>query len=439
MTISESCPPKKRKVLIITSSGGGGLLQAANAKEQELRAKDPHVVIIRRDVMKDWMRMKLGKVFISLWNRAQLQGNVWVQSFFAAIAPFVEIFFRPPIFFFSLYTLFKEDIDQVIDTQVMGTSAILKALRFFNRRKKKQVHLEKVLVDLPTKKATHFFVPIRSLSEKDRKWFRLITVAPLLEEGQTEEEFWKQNCNLTFQNIQYEDYYVRQSFLRYRHLARKAETALLRTRYQSREELSSIEKSVSRGAVQFTVKDRELLFSISPESRVFTLLLGSQPANHATLNYVKKFIELSEELQENQYPVYLFVFCSYYTPDPSSLFQKVTDYVHQHRHNSLLTIVPMSFQDDDVIAPLFFRSDMTCTRSGGQTAMELLSVSQGEIWIHSEAKKTADPITNDELLKGIPGWESANASYLQHRRNAKIVTPDTFVPLARKLMSKKVS
>ena len=111
-------------------------------------------------------------------------------------------------------------------------------------------------------------------------------------------------------------------------------------------------------------------------------------------------------------------------PGQNSLFKRVAQFIQEVKnYPKNLTIVPMSFQQDDTLGPLFFRSDITCTRSGGQTAMELMCANRGRIWIHSESKK-ANP-TEDEFLKGIPAWESANAVYLQHLKNAKIVTPDT--------------
>jgi hypothetical protein len=61
--------------------------------------------------------------------------------------------------------------------------------------------------------------------------------------------------------------------------------------------------------------------------------------------------------------------------------------------------------------------------------MELMCVSTGSIWIHSEAKKGQD------LVKGIPGWEAASALYLQKLRGAKIVAPNTIHSLVRKLYS----
>lgn len=421
-----------QKVLIITSSGGGGLLQAAKAKEQEILAQDPDAVILWRDVMKDWIWRRFGRLTVNLWNGAQIKGSVRAQSFFGMAAPIADYLFWISIFFYSLRTIFKEDVDRVIDTQVLGTSAVLKVLRLFHRYRKKKVWLEKVLVDLPTKKATHFFKPIRKLGAKDRAFLRLITIPPMLEKGQTNQEFWKQHCNLTETNLQYEDYYVRRSFAAYRDLPRGNDPFPIKTRFQSAEELELILKSVSRSGVAYEIGEKEIQFKIDPGARVFTVLLGSQPANNATVRYVQHCLEIFQSCPEN---LYLFVFSANHVVGQNTLFRKVSEVVQMcDPYPKNLTVVPMSFQNDDVIASLFFRSDMTCTRSGGQTAMELMSVSKGEIWVHSEAKPKSTPLTKEELLAGIPGWESANAAYLQHVRNAKVVTPDTFGQEVRALL-----
>ncbi len=424
---------RAKKVLIITSSGGGGLLQAANAKIQEIKAKDPKTVVILRDVMIDWMWKVAGGFFVTLWNQAQRKGNVRVQAFFGYAAPVMEYFFWPYIFFYSLRTLFKEDIDQVIDTQVMGTSAVIKALRLFNRRRKKKVHLEKVLVDLPTKKAAHFFAPIKSLSTRDRKLIKLITVPPLLEKNETEEQFWQKHCNLSALELQYEDFYVRQSFRKFRHAKRTDEVFVFRTRYKNEEELALAQTCFSRGSIRANVVPEEIEFQVGPKDRLLTVLLGSQPAGTSTLQYVKRFLQLARDVASESQPVHLFVFCADHTPGTESLFKQVCDFVEKEKdYPPFFTVVPMSFQTDETIAPLFFRSDITCTRCGGQTAMELMATARGQIWIHSEAKKEA--ITTEELLDGIPSWESANAAYLLNAVNAKLVTPDHFTPHARAVL-----
>lgn len=437
MPFSDSDPAKLKKLLIITSSGGGGLIQAANAKEQEVKAKNPNLIVIRKDLLKDWMGERFGSFCLERWNAAQINGDVAALRFFIASQYFFDYFSWPYLFICTLYTLFKEDVDHVIDTQPMGTSAILKALRFYNYRRKKKVCLQKVLVDLPTKAATHFFRPIKRLTKKDRPYLKLTTIAPLLEEGQTAEAFWQTNCRLSEQSIQYEDVNVRQSFRKYQHQTKKGEELPIVIRYKSDEELQLIQKTCAKGSLRGVFQgDRELCFPISKNSRLITILLGSQPASEATFNYVKKFIQIVKEPRFPKSPCHLFVFCAEHTSGGQSLFRKVADYVEKiNQYPSFLTIVPFSFQNDDVIAPLFFRSDLTCTRSGGQTAMELICVSSGEIWIHSETKKDSDQKTGlslEQLLEGIPGWEAANALYLQKIRNAKVVTPETFAPDARK-------
>ncbi len=425
---------KDKKLLIITSSGGGGLIQAANAKEQEARANNPQISIIRRDVLRDWLGQRLGEYCANRWNQAQIKGDVADQAFCAwAQLSISEYIFWPNIFLHTLYILFKEDVDEIIDTQCLGTSAILAALRIYNKRKKKQVRLQKVLVDLPTKKATHFFHPIKKLTEKSRRLLQLIAIPPLLEEGETAEEFWQSTCNLSEKEVHCGDVYVRQAFKKFQNKPRTHESMNVKVRVKSDEELQLIQKSFKRGPIQSKIHGREVEFQIQARDRMVTVLLGSNPANQATFNYMRNFIPIANDVKV---PTHLFVFCADHKIGGQSLFSTVVEYVEKIKdYPKNLSIIPFSFQNEDVIAPLFFRSDATCTRSGGQTAMELMCVSRGEIWIHSETKKNPNrELTNEELLKGIPGWESESAVYLQKIRGAKIITPDTFSSCALNLL-----
>jgi len=424
---------KSNKLLIITSSGGGGLIQTANAKEQEARNDDPSRVIVRKDIMKDWIWKWLGAYCVNRWNGAQMRGDVAAQMFCISSQKFAEYLFWPSFFFGTLAVVYKHDIDHVIDTQPMGTSAMIKALRVYNFLKKKKVLLEKVLVDLPTKKATHFFRPIKFLSRGNRPYLRLTTIAPLLDEGQTSEDFWMVNCKLTPDQVRCEDVYVRQAFKKFQGKSRAVEPVTLRVRFKTKEEMQWMSRSIDRGSIHAQIMDCEVRFQILPHHRVITVLLGSQPANEATMNYVAKFIQIARESNTVKDPIHLFVFCGEHKDGEASLLTRVADLAFKTReYPRHLSIIPFSFQDEDVIAPLFFRSDLTCTRSGGQTAMELMCVSRGEIWIHSEAKQSEKELAMDDLLKGIPGWEAANAVYLQKTRGAKIVTPEIFAPHARR-------
>jgi hypothetical protein len=428
-------PLKPKKLLIITSSGGGGLLQTANAKEQEARAADPNIQIVRKDILEDWLGAVFGKWCSEAYNSAQRKGNLAAIRFFISSQYLLDFFAWPYFFLRALQTLFKEEADHIIDTQPIGTSAILKALRIYNWKRGKEVRLQKVLVDLPTKSATHFFRTIKTLSKKDRFCLQLTSIAPLLEEGQTAEDFWQKNCGLSEKEIHYEDYYVRQSFKKFQHKKRSLEENFsLFLRFKNEEELSLMKKAYERGPLSAKVLGNEVHFSIPPKERLITILLGSQPAGEATFNYVMHFLQLCKA-EAPTTPCHIFVFCAGHESLSRCLFQKVASTVagmkDYPRH---VTVVPFSFQNDDCIAPLFFRSDLTCTRSGGQTAMELMCISSGEMWIHSETKKDPEQngdLTLEQLLSGIPGWEAANALYLCKVRSARIVTPETIAPIAK--------
>lgn len=422
-------------VLIITSSAGGGLLQAAVAQEQQIKAENPNAQIVKRDLLKDWVGGWLGKACIESWNKAQKKGDVKHQKFLVTFQWLFDYMIWLQVFFNVIRILFKYDIDRVIDTQATSTSVIIKALRLFNRKRSKNVVLEKIVVDLPTKKATHFFRPIKRLSKRDKKLLKLRTIYPLLEEGQSAENFWKKQCRMSESEIYYEDVNVRQSFRAFQGKARSKESMQLKLCYNDLKELELMKQTWERGSIQTSVEKEHILFSIPQNARVFTILLGSQPARAATINYAKSFTEIAKELSQDADPIYLFVFCGEYTSQKNSLLQELTELVKSiENYPHLLSIIPFSFQKDDVIAPLFYRSNATCSRSGGQTAMELMAVSTGEIWIHSETKKKSTELSVPQLLKGIPVWESESALYLVKLWGAKLVTPEIFSEDARRVL-----
>ena len=409
----------RRKILIITSSGGGGLLQAALAKEQKELDQDPSALIVKRDLLKDWLGKLIGSFCICQWNNAQRSGNVAKLKWFVERAYIADIIFWPQIFIKSLRTFFREDVDHVIDTQPLATPAILVALRIFNFVRKKKIILEKVAVDFPTESNTHFFSPIKKLSKKNRSQLYLITIEPLLKENETEEQFWQKYCNLSVKDVRYE-YVVRRSFFLWKDVKRDKKPFPLSFQIRNSEERELIARTLSRGSLKAEFEDESMRFALAPDHKVVTILLGSQVAGLATLEYIKGFIQRA---RKNRGPLDLFVFCMEHRVGQVSLFSRVADLIAQEQdYPSNLSVIPFGLQDDSVIAPLFHRSDITCTRSGGQTAMELMCVMHGEIWIHSEmhVKEAAF----EDLLKGIPGWEAGTAVYLCKKLGARIVTPE---------------
>ncbi len=425
-----------KTVLIIASSGGGGLIQAANAKEQQLRLQYPHIRVIRKDLLKDWIPKWMGRGAIAMWNSAQKSGNVRALKFLCMSILISDFLFSSYVFFQTLKILRQENVDHIIDTQPLCTGSIIKALRFFYRKNKKKVTLEKVLVDLPTPKATHYFRSIRRLSNKDRTYLQVTTIPPCLQDGETTEEFWAKHCRLAEKQIRYEPFYVRQSFFHYHKKPRLSEPFSVKAKIKNQEELQLIQNAVCKGPIQASWHTEEVEFTIQPQDLVFTILLGSQPAFEGSLNYVRQFLDLAREFQHLGVVGHLFVFCANHRPQENSLLKSVSDLVAQtEAYPPNFSVVPLSFQNDGVIAPLFYRSDSTCTRSGGQTLMELMCVGTKHIWIHSESKKKTWK-TDLDLLEGIAGWEAANALYMQQVYGAKIVTPYSFAKYARELFYK---
>ena len=416
-----------KKVLIITSSGGGGLIQAAKAKEQEIKLQSPKTIIFTRDMMKEWVWKIIGVFGINSWNRSQKRGFVRPLEWLGYCLKCADYIIWPKVFFHVFHILKKEGIERVIDTQPLGTSAIIRAIRLYNWCRKKNVVLEKMIVDLPTKKSVHFFGGIKRLTRNDKKFLRLISIKPLLEKEKTFEEFWEKHCKISESIVLYEEYPIRQSFKEFMGKSRKKESFSFFVRAKNKEEAKMMEQTFSLGNILSKKMDENFSFTLKKEDKSIFILLGSQPSYEATCNYVKNFIQLVRKKNKKK-NYHLFVFCA--DSSSSVLFRQIYYIANKEKsYPKNLSIIPFSFQKDDVIAPLFFRSDLTITRSGGQSAMELMAIAHGETWVHSEAKVVSNKDYEDvftKLLKGIPAWEEGNARYMVEKMNSKIVTPDTF-------------
>lgn len=369
-------------------------------------------------MMKDWVFKVIGKfVGVYLWNCSMKRGFPIFQRMVTAGMSIAEILFWPHIFFHALSLLFKEKIERVIDTQPLGTIAIIKAIRIYNKFTKRSVVLEKVLADLPTEYSTHFYQGIKRLSEKDKKVFKLITIKPLMIKQDSEEEFWKKTCNLSLDNVQYEKFFIRKSFESFANRERKREDYYCFIKTGSASESLVSQRIFSRGKVDFKICNESFEFKIGPEDKLITIVLGSQPSLKATFNYVKGFIDLAKGWKER---VYLFAYCSKFS---EGLFDRIANYCALEKdYPDNLIIIPMSFQGEETIASLFFRSDLTITRSAGQTIMELLAVCKGTKFIHVEAKNSSIKA----LFKSMPKWEAGLALYLKEKLNCPLVNPLTF-------------
>lgn len=408
---------KVRNLLLITSSGGGGHLQAAKAKVASIRSSNPDAIIYQQDLLLDWLGPIIGRLFGWVWNFSMKKGWVVVQERLQQSQRFLDITFWPLIFTYTLTQVIRKDIDEIIDTQPLGTSAIIKAIRLASFWTKKPLLVEKVITELPTEEVTHFFKPIKRLSEKDRIFLRIISAKPLAIDAT--KQFWQKACNIDEANVSYEGLPLRPAF--YQYIESVPSTISLSISVQYAHHRRMILRSLQRGSLQVNIQKEAIYFTVDPEDYVFTLMLGSQPTEKATIQYVRNFISFYR-----QFPIHrkshLFVLCGHYYRSCPLLHKIYTVISSTQEYPHGLTVIPLPFQDDTIIAPLFARSDATFTRSGGITSLELMAVARGSIWIHMEQQSK-----NTLFRKPYPymvSWERGNAFYLHSIKGAQFITPD---------------
>lgn len=408
---------KVRNLLLITSSGGGGHLQAAKAKIASIRSNNPNAIIYQQDLLLDWLGPIIGRLFGWVWNFSMKKGWVVVQERLQQSQRFLDITFWPLIFTYTFTQLIRRDIDEIIDTQPLGTSAIIKATRLASFWTKKPLFVEKVITELPTEEVTHFFKPIKRLSDKDRIFLRIISAKPLA--WDTAKQFWHKACNIDEASVSYEGLPLRPAF--YQYIESVPSSISLPVSIQYAHHRKMILKSLQRGCTEADIQKDAIYFTLDPDDYVFTLMLGSQPTEKATTQYVKNFISFYRKFPTVK-KSHLFVLCGHHYRS-CSLLHKIYNLVcSTQEYPSQLTVIPLPFQDDTIIAPLFARSNATFTRSGGITSLELMAVARGSIWIHMEQHSH-----NKLFRKPYPymvSWERGNAFYLHSIKGAQFITPD---------------
>ncbi|NGX56057.1 MAG: hypothetical protein K1060chlam5_00291 [Candidatus Anoxychlamydiales bacterium] len=415
----------RNNFLIITSSGGGGLLQAAEAQQQIIKKEKPNAKVIKVDLLLEWIGGLFGHFGVNSWNNAQRTGKVAMQHFLGNrfSQRLAEFIFWPKIFLKTFLILKKEDIDVIIDTQPLGCSAIIKAIRIYNKISNKNVSLQRIIVDLPTTKAIHFFKNVKRLSKTDKKYINISTVEPLLNKNESDIDFWKKHCGIDLNKVCYLSYPIRCEFQNYIHKEVVLDSFKIHLKTKSSQEKEVIKKIIQKGSLNIIEFENQLEFLIEKNDYLITLLLGSQPSFEGTKNYIKNLVEIVQEKNFNK-KIHLFAFCADYNDGLMNKIYKHLNKVKDYPKN--ISIILMSFQKEDVIARLFYRSDMTITRSGGQTAIELMTVSNAKKFVHSEYKSKHENYSLKNLLKGIPVWEAGNAMYMMEKMGAELITPTLF-------------
>ena len=419
---------KKKNLLIITSAGGSGHLQTAHAQTTKALNKDGEATIIQKDILVDMVGETFGKWCLRIWHASHKRGYIRFMTLLQQNVPAADIIFGLFIFVRTLHLLLKEDITRIIDTQPVGTASMIKAIRCVNKLHGKTLILEKIITELPTEYATHFFKPIKLLSSPDRACLKLISSPPFLKKHQTTTAFWQSNCGLHESRVCYDNFPLRSAFKQYINKSRGKRMCITLSTQCLREK-QQITNTISRGPVLFKARADEVTIDIKAEDKVSTLLLGSHPSQGATLKYLLAYMQMMRQ-SDTKTPHLFFVFCSGAITDQNSLLAKAHALIQGAPcFPSHLSVIPMSFQRDNVIAPLYHRSDATFTRSGGLTAMELASVAKGQIWVHATVKEGSideKRLTEKALAKGMPSWERGNAAYLCAKKGARFITPNLF-------------
>ncbi len=422
-----------KRILILTLTAGGGHIQAAKAKYIETKTAHPDAIILERDILFDWIWKYFGLFAKHIWGDAQARGNIFLLVCLSFALKLADYLFWVPFFLSAVNTCLKYDIEKIIDTQPLGTSAIIKALRMIKWRTGKEIAYEKVITDLPTEDAKHFFGGIKSLNSKDIPFLKVLTTKPILENNETEEHFWKMNCNLPLSSILYAKLPLRPAFFESDQKA--DEGFVINISIMSPDDLHLTYKTLSYGSSLAKRSKNHISIPIEPDDKVALMMLGANPNPKAVLSYTSHFIKM---LQNRNYPSrkdLFFIFCSSQVSIKPNLRKQILTLIQNTKnYPNGLTIIPISHQNDLIVAPLLKRSNATLTRSGGLTSMELLAVSQGKIWIHKEPPPQTIPkfIPRMETFRqGMPPWERGNARYLEIKKGAKIITPETFEDVSK--------
>jgi hypothetical protein len=412
-----------KRILILTSSGGGGHIQAANAKELELIEKN-YRYIIKKDVFLDFLGSPLGPAFAGAWNFCQTHGKIFSLYFFSISSGVVDVLISPILMVKMLYQLFKHDIDHIIDTQLNGTKVFLKSLRLVSKLKGKKITYEKILTDMPTPFCVHYFKPFLKLGQRDKKHLTVVTTKPYLEENQTEEQFWKKVSNLSLENISYKKFPLRPAFKLFKG-ADKPLTLSFNTNTASH--THTICKCLSFGNMPFIRGKNSITFTFTKET-LSLITLGTFPQKTVLIDYMLEFIKQKNRFCKDRSDI-LFILVGPQKSSASFYDSIIKEIEKVEEYPKNLTIIPLSFQMDKVLAPLYYNLDFILAKSGGLTTMEIIESVNGDIFIH-EGKLPKVPklfsLWSKRKIDSMPLWERGNANFLMAKKGAKMITPNSF-------------
>ena len=379
-----------KKILVLDCHAGGGHKMAAEALSSQMRRLNPSVEIIRQnafDLIGDCFKRLIESVF---WAKAQRLGYVSLQEKLVSCLPLFDKLFSRLVYKNFLSILSSNEIDHIIDTQPLFTSSILDAIVVYNSRFLKSLKIEKVLTEIPSEKC-YFTQGIKGLTQKQKELFFLRVYAEsnldLLKETLLDEDRIIRSTPPIREGFLNPDIYKR-AFLHLK--ASQAEKILF-----------------CKLGFPLLYRKSRLIFSVKKFDKIITVLLGFNSPEEDLKSYLKKLFNFFSKTQNQT--IAIVCFCS-----SIILQEKLVELFNTYNQVSATYFYPVSSQDDKIIAPLFFQSDLTLTKSGGMTTMELASLRKGRIWIHVSHENE------------MPKWERDNAEFLVKNHQAKLVSLETF-------------
>lgn len=433
------------KILGITSEGGAGHIQLMRGIEGKiLKQKIP---FIKADALKDTLPKWMSDYCVSGWNKAKAEGDIEAQErlvkgtiLWIPRHRLADFLFFLPIFLWTVVKLLRnKDITRIVDTQPIGTKAIIRAARLVNYLYSRKIRITKVSTEIATKYACSFSDPAKSLSKNDKKIFELAGPCPFTKKSKEspkeffdrQENWWKKHYGLSLKKkeVRYSSYPIRDAFDPYikQNLRTTIDTLSIK--------INNADEKIDPAATTSTFH----AFAVGNDDIIGMIAIGSQAAREATKTYVQYIIRAINDSPDMTRPVKLFVAAGSHKPGEDSLYKQLKDLIANQKSPlpNNLSIIPMGLQDDSQFAPLMHRADFGIFGSGGMTTMELSATATGKLFLHSEAKrlekKKKKKVNRED---GLALWEKGNALHLVKTKGAKIVVPDeTFVSDMRDFLS----
>ncbi len=371
----------------------------------------------------------LGDIGVRSWDNAQKKGDLKFLENYASWGWIGEILFYPIVYFKmkSILQNLKVEPDFVVSTQAFCLNAIVQAMRSVNKEKSWKMHMHVHLTDMPSKKAIHFFPSINKVAKNDdlRDMVTLHAPKPLTKANESDADFWKKYCG-KINVITDKNFPLREAFLETSALKKRLEQPVIdvNIKLNRPEEAAIIKKGLAEASASSFDEGRATI-KVKKEDKLAFLMLGSMPTTKSVLDWVNSFAEESQNSSVSDAQRYFFLYCGAPNTDQEQnpLLKAVSEEIDKLKIEGKIArnfnLIPFTNQSADEIALLMARSDVSITRSGGATSMELLQLDKADLpkrankatLIHSEASlilKQDAPKQNrnwiENIIRSVKKW-----------------------------------